>query len=122
MERSNATGEKTVLVTQPSSVVISVTVGYPGTYRLTLRYSNDGPESPPDIASVVLKSGAAGALGEMRNTRVPGQPPGTGWNEFNVVDLGVIELEEGENRVELRVTKADSYGVELDSLTIDPPG
>jgi hypothetical protein len=63
---------------------------------------------------LLLDGGPAGAF-DAENTRDSGAAPGTGWNVFfTTPDLGVVNVLEGTQNLEVDVTGGDGFGLEID--------
>ena len=85
-----------------------------GEYTFFLRYSNDGPE---DTIELRVNGATVGQV-TTQDTRIPGRPPGSGWEEFKAsASVGPVVLAPGAHEVRLVVVAGDLFGVELDCVS-----
>ena len=90
-----------------------------GGYAVTARYSNDG--GPPFENVQFLLDGVSAGAFQAENTRVSGEPAGSGWNNFLATDnLGVVNVAGGTHTLEVDVSGGDGYGVEIDWVKLSP--
>lgn len=122
MARSNASGELTVLLQSSESrtLAFSSPSQCEIKYGISVQYSNDHDRSQPLETVMVGIDGEPIGQFEAENTKLPGQSPGTGWNQFNSSgQLGISVLEPGDHEVTISVSDGDGLGVEIDVVLLE---
>lgn len=121
MNRSNASNEETVWLQQEKTCSWTIPVRDTSQYTVEVRYSNDHDTSRPLETIEVIVDGTVVGQFEAGNTRLPGQSPGEGWNEFESSGLlGPVELETGTRDIILAVgEEGDGFGVEIDFVRFE---
>jgi hypothetical protein len=107
MPRSNASGYRTIVLTAGQSLSRSFVVPCAGLWSMSARYSNDGGGEEV-VASI---DGQSVGRFTTRDTRVPGQPFGSGWNTFATAYFGSVDLAAGSHNF---VVTATAGLVEID--------
>jgi hypothetical protein len=116
--RGNASGGRTILLHESETRSLSFELGGTADYNFKVRYSNDGP---PDTIQISIDGIPIGEPFVTKNTKPAGGVPGSGWNNFAVADkLGNSIVAPGQHQVTVAVVHADSYGVEIDLVTLTP--
>lgn len=116
--RSSAFNNQTVLLHESETRTTSISITDSIPYYLSVRYSNDG-------ASDTIRIEVDGEFVNefvTADTRPAGGEPGSGWNVFatgGLVNLGT--LSPGEHDVQITVTEADQFGVEIDAVLLVAP-
>jgi len=119
MPRGNASNRATVLLLAGGALTLRAQSTTPGRYTLRIRYSNDGPRTAPEQLDVVIDGSSVGQV-QAENTRGDAMAPGTGWNEFRTSQtLGPVDLTPGPHTIVVAVSGGDSYGVEIDVVTLE---
>ena len=111
MNRSNASGQKTVWLRVGEKRNWSFSFDGQGQYAVSFGYSNDGPA---DTVAVSLDNVQVGQC----VTQSTGSG-GSGWNQFAVCPIGKVTLSPGRHTVTVKAVKTDSYGVEIDFVGFD---
>lgn len=118
MLRGAASAQKTRLLHNGESVILSSNHDGTAQFELTAHYSNDGS---PDAIDISIDGVSIGQF-TTEDTRPPGGVPGDGWNEFFASGaIGEpIVIAPGEHEIRVTVTSADPFGVEIDVVELTP--
>ena len=122
MPRSAASGQRTVWLHDGESRILSFQLPASARYTLGVWYSNDNPTGPLETVTVSVDGAAVGSF-FAQNTRIPGEPPGSGWNVFTSAGpFGPVDLQPGTHEVRVSVAGGDGYGMEIDVVILDRVG
>jgi len=122
MPRSAASGQRTVWLHDGESRILSFQLSTSAHYTLGVWYSNDDPTGPLETVTVSVDGAAEGSF-SAQNTRIPGEPPGSGWNVFTSAGpFGPVDLQPGTHELRVSVAGGDDYGVEIDVVVLDRVG
>lgn len=117
MERSKASGDKTVHLSAGEARALPFHVASRARYAISVRYSNDNDNSQPGeqvdvrIDGVGVGSFTAGDTGDF----------GSGWNVFRSSGtVGSVRLKPGAHKATLTVSGGDGFGVEIDLVRLKP--
>ena len=118
MSRAQASGGQTVLLKNNGSVSLPFDLRTPGSYKIAVRYSTDGPGVRSEQVDVAVDGKPAGQF-EAQNTRTAQQNPGGGWDSFVASPtFGPVNLSRDTHTVKLTVSAGDQYGIEINEVTL----
>ena len=112
MQRSAASGLKTVWLHAGESRQHAFSVAAAGRYHVAVWYSNDN-FGPLELLTVTIDGAVVGQC----RTQDTGDG-GHGWNVFAKCDVGGVDLGSGAHALEVAVSGGDGYGVEIDLITL----
>ncbi|MGH8592059.1 MAG: glucoamylase family protein [Gammaproteobacteria bacterium] len=114
IDRSNASGLKTVSLQSDQSRTWQIQSPASARYTVAVRYSNDN-FGPLDDVEVLVDGGSVNHFAAQDTGDF-----GFGWNVFvETGSLGTVDLAAGEHDVRVKVTGGDGFGVEVDAITFD---
>jgi hypothetical protein len=117
-DRSNASNLQARWLHAGETCVLDFNLSGTAAYDVNVRYSNDGPA---DTVQISIDGQPVGAPFVTEDTRPPGGCSGCGWDNFFASDiLGNINVAPGHHEVLVTVVQADSYGVEIDFVKLEP--
>jgi hypothetical protein len=112
MQRSAASGLKTVWLHAGESRQHAFSVAAAARYHVAVWHSNDN-FGPLELLTVTFDGAVVGQC----RTQDTGDG-GHGWNVFAKCDVGGVDLGSGAHALEVAVSGGDGYGVEIDLITL----